>query len=121
MMCQPYIGIFTDGAEQWCKKMRLSAPMFSNAEKGYYTSLRLSHKFLEKSYAEYKKMLLEKFWESTNYFYKIRSFREKVICRRQICMMDTMFFRFVWKKTACLCGVSILILLDIVWNLIMTN
>lgn len=79
MMCQPYIGIFTDGAEQWCKKMRLSAPMFSNAEKGYYTSLRLSHKFLEKSYAEYKKMLLEKFWESENYFYKIRSFREKVL------------------------------------------
>lgn len=55
MMCQPYIGIFTDGAEQWCKKMRLDAPMFNDAEKGYYTSLRLSHKLLEKSYSEYKK------------------------------------------------------------------
>lgn len=21
MMCQPYLGIFADGAEQWCKKM----------------------------------------------------------------------------------------------------
>lgn len=21
MMCQPYIGIFADGAEQWCRKM----------------------------------------------------------------------------------------------------
>lgn len=79
MMCQPYIGIFTDGAEQWCKKMRLNAPVFDNAEKDYYTSLRLSHKLLEKSYSEYKIILMEKFWESDNYFYKIRRLREKVL------------------------------------------
>ena len=27
MMCQPYIGIFADGAEQWCKKLGLKAPL----------------------------------------------------------------------------------------------
>lgn len=79
MMCQPYIGIFTDGAEQWCKKMRLDAPMFNNAEKNYYTSLRLSHKLFEKSYSKYEKMLMEKFWESENYFYSIRRLREKIL------------------------------------------
>lgn len=74
MMCQPYIGIFTDGAEQWCKKMRLSAPMFSNAEKGYYTSLRLSHKFLEKSYVEYKKCYWKSFGKAKIIFIKFEVF-----------------------------------------------
>lgn len=79
MMCQPYIGIFTDGAEQWCKKMHLDAPMFNNAEKSYYTSLRSSHKLLEKSYFEYEKILMEKFWESEKYFHKNRRLREKIL------------------------------------------
>ena len=33
MMCQPYIGLFTDGAEQWCKKLGLGAPKFTDTEK----------------------------------------------------------------------------------------
>lgn len=33
MMCQPYIGIFADGAEQWCKKLKLEAPAFNQREK----------------------------------------------------------------------------------------
>ncbi|MGL4549236.1 hypothetical protein [Eubacterium aggregans] len=28
MMCQPYIGIFADGAEQWLKKSRVKRSMF---------------------------------------------------------------------------------------------
>lgn len=40
MMCQPYIGIFVDGAEQWCKKVGLVPPSFTAEEKVYYTALR---------------------------------------------------------------------------------
>ena len=32
MMCQPYIGLFADGAEQWCKKVGFKAPSFSTEE-----------------------------------------------------------------------------------------
>lgn len=79
MMCQPYIGIFADGAEQWCKKLRLEAPAFNEREKMYYTALRQGHKLFEKTYSEYKTLLLEKFQESDNYFYKIRRIREKLL------------------------------------------
>ena len=68
MMCQPYIGIFADGAEQWCKKLKLEAPVFNQREKTYYTALRQGHKLFEKSYSEYETLLLEKFQESDNYF-----------------------------------------------------
>ena len=30
MMSQPYIGLFTDGAEQWCQKLGLGAPQFTD-------------------------------------------------------------------------------------------
>ena len=33
MMSQPYIGLFADGAEQWCRKMELAAPRFTDEEK----------------------------------------------------------------------------------------
>lgn len=33
MMCQPYIGIFADGAEQWCRKMGLAAPVFNKKKR----------------------------------------------------------------------------------------
>ena len=33
MMSIPYIGIFADGAEQWCKKIGLNAPRFNDEEK----------------------------------------------------------------------------------------
>ena len=35
LMSQPYIGIFTDGAEQWSKKVGLNFPQFSGDEKEY--------------------------------------------------------------------------------------
>lgn len=79
MMCQPYIGIFADGAEQWCKKLKIEAPVFDEREKTYYTALRQGHKLFEKAYSEYKTLLLEKFQESDNYFYSIRSIREKLL------------------------------------------
>mgnify|MGYP007005403194 FL=1 len=60
MMCQPYIGIFADGAEQWCKKLGLKAPLFNKQEKNYYDALRQSHKLLEKAYSEYAKLFFTK-------------------------------------------------------------
>lgn len=79
MMCQPYIGIFTDGAEQWCKKVGLTAPAFNKEEKKYYGSLRQSHKLFEQSYTAYMQLLKEKFKESDNHFYSIRTLREKIL------------------------------------------
>ncbi len=74
----PYIGLFTDGAEQWCKKVGLNAPHFNPTEKVFYTQLRQGHKLFEKSYEDYATLLFEKFTESENYFYSIRSLREKI-------------------------------------------
>jgi len=79
MMCQPYLGVFADGAEQWCKKIGLDAPNFNEREKVYYTALRQSHKLLEKTYVEYASLLMKKLEESDNYFYSIRSLREKIL------------------------------------------
>lgn len=78
MMSQPYIGIFADGAEQWCKKVGLNAPTFSKKEKAFYIALRQGHKMFEKSYDEYTSLLMEKFIESDKHFYKIRSLYEKI-------------------------------------------
>ena len=33
LMCQPYIGIFANGAEQWCKKLGLKAPHLTNEKR----------------------------------------------------------------------------------------
>ena len=71
MMCQPYIGIFADGAEQWCRKMGLAAPVFNKKEKTYYSSLRQGHKLFEKSYNDYTKALMHRFYKSDNYFFRI--------------------------------------------------
>lgn len=60
LMCQPYIGIFANGAEQWCKKLGLKESSFNEREKKYYDSLRQSHKLLEKTYDEYAALLMSK-------------------------------------------------------------
>lgn len=78
MMSQPYIGLFTDGAEQWCQKLGLGAPQFTDTEKTYYTALRQSHKLYEMSYSDYLSALMMKFKASNDHFYKIRSLREKL-------------------------------------------
>lgn len=68
MMCQPYIGLFADGAEQWCKKVGFKAPSFSTEEKLFFASLRKSHKMFEKTYAEYKKLLMKELKTSDEYY-----------------------------------------------------
>lgn len=78
-MCMPYIGIFTDGAEQWCNKVGLDAHRFNTEEKEYYVKLRKSHKLYEMSYEEYKTLVMDNFKESDKYFYNVRSLLEKVI------------------------------------------
>lgn len=78
MMSQPYIGLFADGAEQWCRKVGLSAPKFTDAEKEYYTKLRQSHKLYEMPYSNYLLALMEKFEISEKHFYRIRSLLEKL-------------------------------------------
>ena len=79
MMSQPYIGLFADGAEQWCRKLGLEAPTFNDEEKQFYSRLRLSHKLYEKPYSEYKSVLMKKLKESDLYFYKIRRLRERLL------------------------------------------
>ena len=78
-MCLPYIGVFADGAEQWCKKVGLDAPRFNDEEKEFYVKLRQAHKIYDLSFVEYKKLLFEKFNRSNEYFYNNRSLLEKVI------------------------------------------
>ena len=86
MMSQPYIGIFTDGAEQWCRKVGLDAPRFTEIERAY--------KLFEKSYGDYMSSLMYNFNASDTYFYKIRSLREKIwryynvgtdLCDKEFC------------------------------------
>lgn len=79
MMCQPYIGVFVDGAEQWCKKVGLEPPTFTEEEKMYYTKLRQGHKLFEKTYNEYSRALCEKFNESDSCFYNKRNAIEKIL------------------------------------------
>lgn len=77
-MCLPYIGLFAEGAEQWCKKVGLNAPRFNANEKMFYMQLRQGHKLFEKSYKNYTMQLSQKFAESENYFYSIRSLYERI-------------------------------------------
>jgi len=78
-MSLPYIGLFTEGTEQWCKKVGLHAPHFNPSEKTFYMQLRQGHKLFGKSYEDYTALLFEKFTESENYFYSIRRLREKIL------------------------------------------
>lgn len=78
LMSQPYIGVFANGAEQWCKKLKLNAPVFNKAEQKYYIELRQAHKLYIKSYDDYSTLLIEKLTESDKYFYQIRSPFEKI-------------------------------------------
>ncbi|MEA4913344.1 MAG: hypothetical protein VB061_02115 [Christensenella sp.] len=78
-MSMPYIGIFTDGAEQWYKKIKVEAPSFSPTEKEYYTQLRLGHKLFNLSYEDYYDLQFNKLRESDKYFFSIRSLLEKII------------------------------------------
>lgn len=77
-MTIPYIGIFADGAEQWGRKVGIQARTFSAEEKEYYSIIRNGHKLFEYSYNDLKNLLHDKFKESDEYFYNIRSPLEKI-------------------------------------------
>ena len=81
----PYIGIFTDGTEQWYKKIKNNdAPKFNDIEKEYYQKIRNSHKFFDKSYKECKQLLLNMLKIHDKHFYDIRSLIEKIIGYKNI-------------------------------------
>lgn len=83
-MSLPYIGIFADGAEQWGKKVGAKTPQFNSTQKDFYSRLRQGHKLFEKSYDEYRSLLLSELSESDNYFYKTRSLIEKAVGYKNI-------------------------------------
>ena len=97
MMSQPYIGLFTDGAEQWCRKVGLDAPRFTDIEKAYYMALRQGHKLFEKSYGDYMSLLLYHFNASDTYFYKIRSLGEKILGYYNV-GTDFLEYNYHWQK-----------------------
>ena len=79
MMCQPYIGLFAHGAEQWCKKVGFDkSPRFNEKEKEYYTLLRQNHKLFDMKCDDFAKSLMKEYQISDDYFYRIRGVREKI-------------------------------------------
>ena len=79
MMCQPYIGVFANGAEQWCRKVGLNAPKFTPDEKLYYDNLRQGHKIFEDTYENFSDKLLKYLIQSDSYFYNNLSSIEKTL------------------------------------------
>lgn len=67
-MMNPYLGLFVDGAEQWCKKVGIEVSEFNDDEKEYYTAVRRAHKLFDSSYAEYKNTMEQLFQKSDDYF-----------------------------------------------------
>ena len=79
MMSLPYIGLFTNGAEQWGKKVGLPfIPSFSLEEKNYYALLRQGCKLLDRTYKEYRLQLMDTLKEADDYFYSIRTLKSIV-------------------------------------------
>ncbi len=71
-MSLPYIGLFADGAEQWCQKVGISVPRFTQEEKDFYSYLRASIKALERGYDDYTSSLKVMLQKSDEYFKGIR-------------------------------------------------
>ncbi len=78
-MSYPYIGIFADGSEQWCKKVGLRFPSFNEEEKSFYAQVRQGNKLFEKSYEEYKELLLKNLDEIDRYFCSKRRWKGKFL------------------------------------------
>ncbi len=70
-MAMPYIGIFTDGAEQWGNKVGLKVATFNAEEKAHYEKLRSKHKLFDMEYEDFYKALYKEFIESDNHFSSI--------------------------------------------------
>lgn len=70
----PYIGLITDGAENWVLAMNRShagsidMPPFTPQQKAFYQATRASIKLWEKSYSEILNQLQELYFESDKYF-----------------------------------------------------
>ncbi len=79
IMAMPYIGVFAHGAELWARKVGLSADVFSSEEYEYYTYIRGGCKLFENSYYDLQAILKSEFEKSDKYFYKKRTFLEKII------------------------------------------
>ncbi len=69
-MCMsiPYLGLFADGAENWCKKVGLKASIFSKEEKNFYSALRSNIKFYELGYDECRLLLWDELEKSDTFF-----------------------------------------------------
>ena len=67
-MMNPYLGLFVDGAEQWCAKVGIAASQYNDEEKEYYTAVRGTNKLFSISYAEYKSIMEQLFQKSDDYF-----------------------------------------------------
>lgn len=70
----PYVGLITDGAEDWIFAMQqtqsdfTNLPTFSAKEKTFYEAARSGIKLWEKSYSEMHDLLRERYIESEQYF-----------------------------------------------------
>jgi len=78
-MFLPYLGIFTHGAEQWDKKVKLNTPTFSGAEKSYYIAMRSAMKIFDTSFDELCALLGTALHKSEVHFFKIRTFLSKIL------------------------------------------
>ena len=67
-MFLPYLGLFTDGSEQWARKLDIVAHTFTGEEKEYYKTMRLGIKIFDSDYNEFNDQLKKRFKESDDYF-----------------------------------------------------
>lgn len=70
----PYVGIITDGVEDWIKaynnstKVKIKAPVFSTEEQNFYETLRGSIKLLEGGFKDANNRLKDEYEKSDKYF-----------------------------------------------------
>lgn len=68
---QPYLGLITDGIEQWSKKVntiKKSVPVFTEKEKKYYVALRNNIKLWKNDFSDLSKNL-EAVYKANNYYF----------------------------------------------------
>lgn len=106
LMSLPYIGVFADGSEQWARKMKMEAPMFSEIEKKFYIQLRQGHKLFDKSYSDLVITLKNELEKSDKYFYSIRSIRERMFGYYNI-GTDICYNKYCGNTILCACYLPI--------------
>ena len=68
-MFLPYLAIFSYGAENWGKKMKLPTPLFNGSEKRFYSKVRQNHKFFDNDYNAMKQALAREYKKADSYFF----------------------------------------------------